>query len=142
MKPRIFIDTNIIIDVMGKREPFCVPAANLLNLAYEGKAELYATALTFANALYVLRKDLGLQEARTYLGRLNKIIHIAPTTQKEVTLAFQSENPDFEDAIQYFSAVTIKAHVIITRNEKHFNYSQIPVMNSETYLKSPQTPTV
>lgn len=53
---RLFLDTNIIIDIIGYRQPYCVSAANLLDLAYKEKVELYATALTFANALYVLRK--------------------------------------------------------------------------------------
>ncbi len=136
MKERIFIDTNIVIDIIGNRAPFCVPAANLLNSAYAGEVELYATALIFANALYVLRRDLGTAEARAYLERLNQIIRIAPTTQKEVTRAFLSENPDFEDAIQYFSAMAVNADVIITRNQKHFNYSEIPVMDAEMYLIS------
>ena len=72
MKTKIFLDTNIVIDVIGNRQPFCEPAANILDMAYNGKVELYATALTFANALYVLRKSLGTEEATRYLKQLTK----------------------------------------------------------------------
>lgn len=136
MKEKIFLDTNIIIDILGNRQPYSVPAANLLNLSSDGQASFYATALTYANALYVLRKDLGTENATRYLRALNAIVEIAPTTQEEVRKAFLSLNPDFEDAIQYFSAVTVGADVIITRNQKHFKYSDIPVMDAEQYLLS------
>lgn len=133
MKTRIFLDTNIVIDIIGDRQPFCVPAANILDLAYSGNAELYATALTFANALYVLRKSLGMEDATRYLRQLNEIVRVAPATQHEVEQAFRSENPDFEDAIQYFAAVAVGADVIITRNSKHFKLSDIPVMDAARY---------
>lgn len=135
MMPRIFLDTNIIIDVIGNRQPFSLSAANVLNLACIGEAELYATALTFANALYVLRKSLGTAEATRHLKQLSEIVRIAPTTQAEIDRAFNSENPDFEDALQYFSAVAVEADVIITRNPKHFKHIAIPVMNAEQYLQ-------
>lgn len=133
--PKIFLDTNIIIDVIGNRQPFSLPAANVLNLACTGEAELYATALTFANALYVLRKHLGTTDATQRLKQLSEIVRIAPATQLEVERAFHSENPDFEDALQYFAAVAIEADAIITRNPKHFKYATIPVMNAEQYLE-------
>ena len=134
MMTKIFLDTNIVIDVIGNRQPFSLPAANILNLACTGKAELYATALTFANALYVLRKNLGTADATQCLRQLSEIVRIAPATQWEVERAFHSENPDFEDALQYYAAIAIDADVIITRNPKHFKYATIPVMNAEQYL--------
>ena len=135
MKTKIFLDTNIVIDVIGNRQPFCEPAANILDMAYNGKVELYATALTFTNALYVLRKSLGTEEATRYLKQLNEIVRIAPATQREVEQAFDSENPDFEDALQYFAAAAIKADVIITRNSKHFKLSNIPVKDAAQYCE-------
>lgn len=136
MKSNVFLDTNILIDIIGNRQPYCVAAANLLDMAYRGEVKLYATALTFANALYVLRKSLGTGDATRYLMRLNEVIRVAPTTQAEVEEAFHSGNPDFEDAIQYYSARVVEANVIITRNPKHFKLSAIPVMDAEQYLMS------
>lgn len=136
MKAIVFLDTNIIIDIIGNREPYCVPAANLLDMAYRNEVKLYATALTYANALYVLRKSLGTGDAMQYLMRLNEVVRIAPTTQAEVEEAFRSGNPDFEDAIQYYSAKVVDANVIITRNPKHFKLSARPVMDATQYLMS------
>lgn len=99
------------------------------------KAALYATALTFTNALYTLRKELGTEKATIYLRNLGKLVFIAPTTQLEVDKAFQSVNPDFEDAIQYFSARSVGANVIITRDQKHFRFSEIPVMDTDEFMK-------
>ncbi|WP_287622109.1 PIN domain-containing protein [Parabacteroides sp.] len=135
MKPKIFLDTNIIIDIIGNRQPYSIAAANILGLAQKGSLELYATALTFANALYILRRELGTEKATNYLRNLGKLVFIAPTTQLEVDKAFQSINPDFEDAIQYFSAQSVGANVIITRNQKHFRYSEIPVMDADEFMK-------
>lgn len=135
MKQKVFFDTNIIIDIIGNCQPYSIAAANLLSLAQKGKIELYATALTFANALYILRKELGTEKATVYLKNLGKLVFIAPTTQLEVDKAFQSVNPDFEDAIQYFSAQSAGADVIITRNQKHFRFSEIPVMDADEFMK-------
>ena len=135
MKERVFLDTNILIDIIGNRLPYSLSAGVLLNRALKGKIEIYATALTYANALYILRKSLGTQEATSYLRQLNQLVWVAPATQKEVEQAFSSDNPDFEDAIQYFSALAIKADVIITRDKKHFKHSTIPVMDADQYLQ-------
>lgn len=134
MKEKIFLDTNILIDIIGNRLPYSLAAGSVLALGLDGKIEIYATALTFANALYILRKSLGTQEATDYLRQLNQIVTVAPTTQQEVEKAFSCDNPDFEDAIQYFSAKAVEADVILTRDQKHFKYSSIPVMDAEEYL--------
>ena len=68
------------------------------------------------------------------MKKLCSFIKVAPSTQNETEQAFQTPNPDFEDALQYFSAVSVGADVIITRNEKHFMYSSIPVMDALAFL--------
>lgn len=135
MREKVFLDTNILIDIIGNRLPYSLSAGILLDLALKGKIEAYATALTFANALYILRKSLGTEEAMSYLRQLNKLVLVAPATQREVEKAFSSVNPDFEDAVQYFSAQAVEADVIITRDKKHFRYSTIPVMDADQYLQ-------
>ena len=56
---KVFLDTNIIIDVMERREPFFLQSANILELGYRKEISLYATSLSFINALYISRKNLG-----------------------------------------------------------------------------------
>lgn len=66
----VFIDTNIIIDVLDQREKFFEASSNILSLGAENKIELYATALTMANCIYILRKPLGYDGAVAYINTL------------------------------------------------------------------------
>lgn len=133
MKAKLFLDTNIVIDYMAHRAHF-LSAATLMDMGYRGEVELYITNLTVANTLYILRKEIGMESAKECLKSLCSFAKIAPSTQHETKQAFATPNPDFEDALQYFSAVSVNADVIITRNEKHFRFSTIPVMDALTYL--------
>lgn len=134
MIEKLFLDTNIILDVMLNRVPFNVAAANILDLGYRGEIELFATSLSFANALYISRKEMTTDGAVSYFEKLNTIVKVIPTTQKEMERAFSSHNPDFEDAMQYATAESLPVDCIITRNEKHFRFSSIPVKNAVDYL--------
>lgn len=138
MKTKLFLDTNIVIDYMAHRAHF-LSAATLMDMGYRGEVELYITNLTIANTLYILRKEIGMEPAKECLKSLCSFVKIAPSTQHETKQAFATPNPDFEDALQYFSAVSVGADVIITRNEKHFRFSAIPVMDALTYLNGPSS---
>ena len=133
MKQKIFLDTNIVIDFLARREEF-QPAANILQLGIESKVELYVTGLTIANITYILRSQLGKEKVKEALHTLCTFIHIAPITEVEISKALETENPDVEDAIQYYSAEAIGADFIITRDPKHFKYSNIPVMKGREYI--------
>jgi len=133
MIPAVFLDTNILIDFLAKRDEF-LPAANVLSLGKEGKLVLYMTNLTLANTMYILHKQLTNEVLIATMRSLCSFIHIAPSTESETKLAFDTPNPDFEDALQYASASAVKANYILTRNEKHFRYSEIPVMDCKAFL--------
>lgn len=130
---RLFLDTNIVIDFLAQRSEF-LPAANLMQMAIEGKVILFMTPLTVANITYILRKELPKDILKQKLQLLCRFIKISPVTEIEVNKAFLTENPDMEDAIQYFSAEAVDADYIITRDPKHFNYAAIPVMNASEYI--------
>lgn len=130
---KLFLDTNIVIDFLARRSEF-LPAANLMQMAIEGKLVLFMTPLTVANITYILRKDLPKEMMKHKLQQLCRFVKISPITENEVNKAFLTENPDMEDAIQYFSAEAVGADCIITRDPKHFNYATIPVMNASEYL--------
>ncbi|MBP5663720.1 MAG: PIN domain-containing protein [Bacteroidales bacterium] len=133
MKQKLFLDTNIVIDFLARREEF-QSAANILQLGMENKVDLYITGLTVANITYILRSQLGKDKVKDVLYSLCSFIHIAPITENETSKAFETENPDLEDAIQYYSAVSVSADYIITRDPKHFKFSAIPVVNGREYL--------
>ena len=92
---KIFLDTNIIIDVMEKREPYFLQSANLLELGYKGYVSLYATSLTFINALYISRKSIGKEAAiekvkllRNFIGRVDGTLPPDPHARRESGVLF------------------------------------------------------
>lgn len=130
---KVFLDTNIIIDVICKRSDYQA-AATILNMGLNGELELYITNLSLSNILYITRKEIGKDRALETMRKFCKFIKIAPCGQDEADMAFSTVNHDFEDALQYYSALAIGAEVIITRNQKHFKYANIPVEDCRSFL--------
>ena len=128
---KVFLDTNVVIDLLDKREPFYREAVSLFTLAYNKKITLYISALTFATASYLLRKH-GKTEMRLLLDNLRKLSKI--TAIGEIDDALASTFDDYEDALQYYSALHKKVEAIITRNKKDFNSSKIPVLTPTEFL--------
>jgi len=116
----VFIDTNIIIDILERREPFFLLSANLLELGYQGKIHLYATSLSFINGIYVSRKSIGKEAALEKVRILRKAIDVSPISSTEFDKALSSGIKDIEDALQYCSAVSANCDIIVTRNKKDF----------------------
>jgi len=133
----ILIDTNIVIDLLAKREPFYRSAAQLFSLADKQKLELSISSLTFANTNYVLSRLKSTQEARGILRRFRVLIRVLPLTDKIIDLALNDDNfKDFEDGLQYYTAMENDQEVIITRDLKDFKESKIPTMTADEYLIS------
>ena len=102
---KLFIDTNIVIDLLAAREPFYKEAAQLFSLADKRVIELNISTLTFANTNYILLKGKTSLEARQILRKLKMIVKILPLDIKIIDLSLNDINfNDFEDAMQYFSA--------------------------------------
>lgn len=131
----LFIDTNIVLDLLAQREPFYQDAASLFSLADKDKVLLLVSSLTFANTYYVLRKLKGTKNARDILTRFKVLVKVVALTDKVVELALSDQNfNDFEDGLQYYSAIGNDAVVIITRNLKDFKHSNIPVLSAKSFL--------
>ena len=133
---KLFIDTNIVIDLLGKREPFYEDAAKLFSLADRGKVKLYLSALTIANANYVLSKLRSAKEARVILQKFKILFEVLELSDKIIELSLNDDSfQDFEDGLQYYTALENEIEIVITRNLKNFKRAQIPVMTAEQYLK-------
>ncbi|MEZ4987052.1 MAG: PIN domain-containing protein [Saprospiraceae bacterium] len=133
---KLFIDTNIVLDLLGKREPFYNDAAKLFSLADRGKVKLYISSLTVANANYVLSKLRSEREARAILLKFKILVVVLELNDKIIELSLNDESfKDFEDGLQYYTALENEAEIIITRNLKDFKTSKIPVMTASQYLK-------
>lgn len=130
----IFVDTNVVIDLLEKRENFFIEAQELFSLADKQKVKLYISALTIANTYYILQKTLGTSNARKILTRFKLLVHVLPIDDKIIDLALVSDFADFEDAIQYYTALENHAEAIITRNKKDFKNSVLPILTAKEYL--------
>ena len=134
---RVFLDTNVLLDVLLRREPFVYDSAQVLDLGIKDKVELYATPLTFANCLFVARKSLGYANAIESLKILERHIHIAMMDSMQLHKALYAVAPDFEDMLQYHAAMAANCSHIITRNEQHFPKNGIMLLSPTVFLQSP-----
>jgi predicted nucleic acid-binding protein len=134
MNDKVFVDTDIIYDVLAIREPFYQPAAKLFTLADEGKITITISALSFANIHYLLSKELSGKQAKQILRKFRILVKIAQIDDKIVDLALNSDFNDFEDALQHFCAVESECEILLTRNLKDYKKALIPVMTARDYI--------
>jgi len=130
----IFIDTNILIDVFTQRENFYINSARVLSLVNRSKFKGFVSALSYPNIYYILRKILGKEKAIEILEKTKTICDTVPLDIKCIELAIVSAFTDFEDAIQYYSAVNSNCVCIVTRNPKHFKKGEISAFNPDEFL--------
>jgi len=132
----LFLDTNIILDLLAHRMPFYTEAAKLFSLADKKKLKLSISSLYLADAHYILSKQNPEMETRNILRKFKVLVNVLPLDDKITDLALNSEFRDFEDAIQYYTAIENDQDIIITRNQQDFKESKIPVMTAGEFIKS------
>jgi predicted nucleic acid-binding protein len=131
----VFVDTNIIIDLLAKREPFYKDAQDLFTLSDKKEIHLCISSLSFANAYYSIVKHHKEIDAKNYLAKFKILVKVLPFEDKVIELALASNFNDFEDGLQYFIAMENESDVLITRNKKDFKNSKIPVMTAGEYIR-------
>lgn len=132
---RVFIDSDIILDLLAKREPFYQSAAKLFTLIDQIKTTGFTSPIVFANIHYVLSKAASKDFAVKSLRKLKSLITVLTIDEKIVELALDTDFLDFEDAIQYHTARSNDIKFLITRNKKDYKKSKISICNAEEYLK-------
>ena len=133
---RIFLDTNVILDLLGERVPFFDSIAKVATLADQKKLTLIVSPLSFTTINYVLNKY---ETSKSVLNKLRKfkiICEVCEVNEETIDKALNSSFKDFEDAVQYFCALQSNCSIIITRNGNDFKHSTIPIMTAEEYLSS------
>jgi len=134
---KLFIDTNIVIDLLSRREPFFEEAAELFSLADKKQVELSVSSLTIANTSYALLRQMDSNKAKSVLRKLRLILKILPLDDKIIGLALNDETySDFKDGLQYFTAIEYGQELIITRNLKDFNNSKLPAMTARQFIET------
>ena len=131
---KYFVDTDVILDLLSQRVPHFHFSAVLFSLAEMGKFELYASPTVMVNTFYILRKNLGNENAKNALRKLRIILHVIDSSEKVLDLALNSNFNDFEDAIQYYTALNADIQTIITRNLKDYKAADILVQTPEMFL--------
>ena len=131
----IFIDTNVIIDLFAKRDPFYHESLQLFSLADSKQIKLTISALSLIKTHYILNDVMKLKGAHSIIGKFKVLVESYALNDKVIDLALNDPNfKDFEDGILYYTALELQANSIITRNLKDFKHSKIPVMSPKEFL--------
>jgi predicted nucleic acid-binding protein len=124
-----FVDTNVLIDYLAGRRPFADDAADLFNQAIAGKVQLYMASISISNSYYIISRHYRNLNIRALLLDLLPWVIITDVSADVMQQALHSTFTDFEDALQYFSALTVpQIEVIVTRNGKDFGTAGLPVV--------------
>lgn len=133
---RLFIDTNIIVDLIADRKPFSKFAIEIFNRAEIGLVKLYTSSHTIATTHYLLKKYVKEEDLREILYDLLNYISIISIDIDILKRGLKSTHKDFEDALQILSAYTIEnMDCIVTRNTKDFKEALIPVYTSDEIVR-------
>jgi predicted nucleic acid-binding protein len=131
----VLIDTDVLLDFYLDRKPFSDDSLQLLLKCEQKQFRAYVTPVIVANTYYILRRHATHLYVIERLQVLLNTIHVLAMDQKQVLAALESKFTDFEDALQYFSAVNSnKIDAIITRNIKDFKKSALPVFTPNEFL--------
>ena len=133
---KVFLDTNILIDFIARRENFYQASANLIHLGIKGEVELYTTPLTYATCVFIARKVLGYEGAVKAMQILDNYLKVTTMDGSQCHNALFSTMPDFEDMLQFESAYAAGCDVIVTRNKKHFPQDVIQVLDTLEFFDS------
>ena len=131
---RVFIDTNIFLDILFRREQFVDDALSIFDMAVDGQIVLLISDLSIANIKYITRKEISIEKFYNLIQTFRPIFTIVPLGAEVIDKAISLRASDFEDALQYFSAVQAEADCLITRNIKDFAFADMEVLDSKTFV--------
>lgn len=132
---KILLDTNVIIDVALDRPPFVDHAVQIIEHKNNQEYQLYITTSSITDIYYVTSKHLGKKKSLQFLKELTPIVECCHTDKNVIHKALNSHFKDFEDAVQYFSALNSNIDIIVTRNEKDFKPALIEVLNPKQFVE-------
>ena len=133
---KVFVDTDVALDLLSGRLPHYEYAARLFTLADKRIVRLFISALSFSNLNYVLRRARSANDVRKILVDFRILVNVLAVDDKIIQLALQAEFNDFEDAIQHFTAIENHVPVLLTRNIRDYRKSSLPVSTPEQFLKT------
>ena len=130
----VLVDTNVLLDVLARREPHYRASAQVWTLAERGEIRAFVSAISYNNVYYIIRRAESKEAARRAMLSLRDVFDSVAPDAKIINQAIDSDCDDFEDAIQFHSAVRVGAQVLITRNPKDFPPSAMAIATPEEFL--------
>ena len=136
MRTKLFIDTNVMLDLLAERVPFYDSIAKIATLADKGEVTMVVSALSYSTVAYILAKYENIETVKEKLRKFKIISEISDLDAMTIEKGLNSNFSDFEDSLQYYCALISECKVLLTRNQKDFKMSALPVMSAEEYLIS------
>ncbi len=136
MIPKLFIDTNVMIDLLGERFPYYESIARVATLADRGKVKMVVSAFSYPTVYYLLSKFETSENVKEKLRKFRIISEISDLDEITIEKGLASNFRDFEDALQYHCALKADCDILLTRNAKDFKESSLPVMSAEEFLQT------
>lgn len=131
----ILVDTNVIVDFLLSREPFCEASTRVINMCANGQVEGHVAFHSIPNLWYILGK-VPAQKRREWLLAICEFLQVVGVGHTDVVKAItMNEFEDFEDCLQDRCAVAVGAEYIVTRNTKDFKDSSTPAVTPEAFLE-------
>lgn len=131
---KVFVDTDVCLDLLSGRKPFNAVAEKLFSLADLGRIEIFVSSLSFANIDYILRSQYSGVHSRQIIAKFKTLVTVLAVDNKTIDLAIASNFVDFEDAIQYYCAIENNIPVFLTRNIKDYKKATIRVITPDTFI--------
>ncbi|MDO8929199.1 MAG: PIN domain-containing protein [Bacteroidota bacterium] len=132
---RLFVDANILVATLNKEYPLFTWSSRILSLQGKQNIELFTSPLCLAIAFYFSSKKSGEKMARKKIEMLLQHIGITSVDERVTDQAIKNKFiHDFEDGMEYYSAIQHKCDCIITENQKDFYFSEIEVIGCEAFL--------
>ena len=133
---KLFLDTNVMMDLLGERVPHYDSVAKIATLADKGIVKMIVSSFSYPTVYFLLSKFESSAKVKEKLRKFKIISEISDLDEKVIEKGLASEFDDFEDALQYYCALKSDCNILITRNVKDFKVSEIPVMTGEEFLQS------
>ena len=134
MEP-ILIDTDVCLDSLAGREPWNSDANRIFHASVEGLANLFISSLTFSNLFYLLGRRHGSKKTVQKLMAMRELVSVSTVDEEIIDLALQSGWSDFEDAVQYFSALDAGCGLLVTRNIADYNaVNDLRIIDSASFV--------
>ncbi len=132
---KVFLDSDVLLDLTLNRPDFVLPVLNIVDLIQNGKLKATTSSVVFVNVQYFLNK-YNRPNKISLLQHLRSILSIISVDENVIDKALSSGMVDFEDAIQYYAAMSAGVDFIITRNIKDYKQANIPVLTAEQFLRT------